>query len=71
MPNSQFYFNVKSNSKMLQVMIEMSLNSYLLDAIENALIYFIELNPQHKISEQIDLYEVYEANKLGEPILQK
>lgn len=63
----QYFFDFSPPNAHLQVMIEVRTDTFLLQALEVALQYFIELNPEHRITDSTDIYDVYASDERGNP----
>ncbi|CAD8095368.1 unnamed protein product [Paramecium primaurelia] len=67
----QYNFSLKVGQKMLQVQIEITPDSLMIEAIETAIDYFTQIYYDQDINENAEIYEVFSADQQGNPLKTK
>ncbi|CAK93898.1 unnamed protein product (macronuclear) [Paramecium tetraurelia] len=68
---SQYNFSLKVANKLLQVQIEITPDSLMIQAIETAIDYFTQIYYDQDINENAETYEVFSADQKGNPLKTK
>ncbi|CAD8194599.1 unnamed protein product [Paramecium pentaurelia] len=70
-PLSHYNFSMKVGTRILQVQIEITSDSLIIEALETAIDYFVQIYYDQDINEKLDNYEVYSADPQGNPLQTK
>ncbi|CAD8103169.1 unnamed protein product [Paramecium sonneborni] len=68
---SFYNFSLKVAQKILQVQIEITSDSLIIEAVETAIDYFTQIYYDQDINENADIYEVFSADQQGNPLKTK
>ncbi|CAD8187536.1 unnamed protein product [Paramecium octaurelia] len=67
----QYNFSLKVAQKTLQVQIEITPDSLMMEAIETAIDYFTQIYYDQDINENAEIYDVFSADQQGNPLKTK
>ncbi|CAD8106153.1 unnamed protein product [Paramecium sonneborni] len=68
---NQYNFSLKVAQKILQVQIEITSDSLIIEAVETAIDYFTQIYYDQDINENAEIYEVFSADQQGNPLKTK